>query len=150
MNIALVEAGIPRAGVVYAPVTGACYYTGGDGTAWKAENGREPAPIAVDRRAEGGIVAVTSRSHSSEEEKRVLEGFGVSESISVGSSLKFCMVAEGRAHVYYRHGPTMEWDTAAGHAVAAQAGASVTGLRYNKESLLNGSFLVTAAERPAT
>ena len=88
------------------------------------------------------LVAVGSRSHSSEEEKTKLEELGVTETISVGSSLKFCMVAEGNAQVYYRHGPTMEWDVAAGYAIAKEAGAKITGLQFNKENLLNGSFLV--------
>lgn len=88
------------------------------------------------------LVAVGSRSHSSEEEKTKLEELGVTETISVGSSLKFCIVAEGNAQVYYRHGPTMEWDVAAGYAIAKEAGAKITGLQFNKENLLNGSFLV--------
>lgn len=88
------------------------------------------------------LVAVGSRSHSSEEEKTKLKELGVTETISVGSSLKFCMVAEGKAQVYYRHGPTMEWDVAAGYAIAKEAGAKITGLQFNKENLLNSSFLV--------
>ncbi len=88
------------------------------------------------------LIAVGSRSHSSEEEKTKLKELGVTETISVGSSLKFCMVAEGKAQVYYRHGPTMEWDVAAGYAIAKEAGAKITGLQFNKENLLNSSFLV--------
>ena len=90
------------------------------------------------------LVAVGSRSHSSEEEKTKLEELGVTETISVGSSLKFCMVAEGQAQVYYRHGPTMEWDVAAGYSIAKEAGAKITGLQFNKENLLNGTFLIQA------
>ena len=72
----------------------------------------------------------------------------MAETISVGSSLKFCMVAEGKADIYYRHGPTMEWDTGAGQAIAEAAGGAVSNMKtgerfsYNKKSLLNGSFLV--------
>ena len=93
-------------------------------------------------------VAVGSRSHSSEEEMELLKKHHVVETISVGSSLKFCMVAEGKADIYYRHGPTMEWDTGAGQAIAEAAGGTVTNMKsgkrfsYNKQSLLNGSFLV--------
>jgi len=89
------------------------------------------------------LVAVGSRSHSSEEEKTKLEELGVKEIISVGSSLKFCMVAEGNAQVYYRQGPTMEWDVAAGYSIAKEAGAKIEGLQFNKENLLNSSFLVS-------
>ena len=93
-------------------------------------------------------IAVGSRSHSSAEEVELLDKYDVIETISVGSSLKFCMVAEGKADIYYRHGPTMEWDTGAGQAIIEASGGKVnnfiTGRRfsYNKENLLNGSFLV--------
>lgn len=88
------------------------------------------------------VVAVKSRSHSSDEEQKILNEFGVTDLISVGSSLKFCMVAEGKAHIYYRHGPTNEWDVGAGHAIVEAAGGTVEWLKYNKENVLNGSFLV--------
>ena len=93
---------------------------------------------------DNGLIAVKSRSHSSEDEQKVLDKFGVTDSISVGSSLKFCMVAEGKAQIYYRHGPTNEWDVGAGHAIAYAAGATVEGLNYNKEIILNSSFLIKA------
>jgi 3'(2'), 5'-bisphosphate nucleotidase len=97
---------------------------------------------------------VGSRSHPSEalnaflEEKR--RQYGQVTFVSAGSSLKFCLLAEGRAHVYPRLGPTMEWDTAAGHAVVAGAGCTVcrysdgSPLRYNKEDLLNPWFVVSS------
>ena len=98
--------------------------------------------------SEGSRIAVRSKSHASPEEEGVLERYNVTDSVSVGSSLKFCMVAEGRADVYYRHGPTMEWDTGAGQAVLEAAGGRVYKgdnekevFTYNKENLLNGSFL---------
>ena len=103
-------------------------------------------PIRVNNKASERI-AVRSKSHPSPEEEVVLDTYNVVDSISVGSSLKFCMVAEGKADIYYRHGPTMEWDTAAGQAVLEGAGGKVfqnTGpdpFIYNKENLLNGSFL---------
>ena len=98
-------------------------------------------------KSKGQRIAVRSKSHPSPEEEGVLDSYEVVNSISVGSSLKFCMVAEGKADVYYRFGPTMEWDTAAGQAVLEGAGGKVlsgTGpdrFLYNKENLLNGSFL---------
>jgi len=98
--------------------------------------------IAVSGKTLKDIRAVKSRSHSSEEEQKVLDEYGVTDSISVGSSLKFCMVADGKAQIYYRHGPTNEWDVGAGHAIVSSAGGSVEGLNYNKEVILNGSFLV--------
>ena len=92
--------------------------------------------------------AVGSRSHESDEEKVVLERFSVKDKISIGSSLKFCLIAEGSAHVYYRFGPTMEWDVAAGHAILRAAGGEVFKgdqmkevFTYNKHDLRNGSFL---------
>ena len=102
--------------------------------------------IHADLKPQNGLVAVRSRSHASDEEEAFFNRYQILDSVSVGSALKFCMVAEGRAHVYYRHGPTWEWDTAAGHVIAECAGASIYGLNYNKENLLNSSFLVSSIE----
>jgi 3'(2'), 5'-bisphosphate nucleotidase len=91
---------------------------------------------------------VRSRSHASEEEEALLRSYDVNDFISVGSALKFCMIAEGKADIYYRHGPTMEWDTAAGQAVIEAAGGKVLTMPdrerffYNKNELRNRSFLV--------
>jgi 3'(2'), 5'-bisphosphate nucleotidase len=146
VNIALIENNHPAAGVIYAPALNVCCYTTEKGNARKVEGGKDPVEIRVARESGNGLTAVKSRSHSSEEEKRVLSSYNITKSIAVGSSLKFCMVAEGKAHLYYRHGPTMEWDTAAGHAIAEHAGADVSGLSYNKEILKNGAFLVTSID----
>ena len=88
-----------------------------------------------------------SRSHPSPELEEYLRDIKVAEAMPVGSSLKLCVVAEGKADLYPRLGPTMEWDTAAGHAVVEAAGGTVTQvdgapLRYNKENLLNPYFIV--------
>ena len=88
------------------------------------------------------LTAVSSRSHSSEDEKRKLEELGVHNFVSVGSSLKFCLVAEGKAQIYFRNGPTMEWDVGAGYSIAKESGAEIKGLSFNKENLLNSSFSV--------
>jgi len=144
VNISLIERGSPVIGVIFAPVLNVCYYTGEGDEVFRQKADEEPRIIEVTRNTGAGIVAVTSRSHSSEDEQEKLRGLGVTESISVGSSLKFCLVAEGRAHLYYRHGPTWEWDTGAGHAIAERAGAEVSGLSYNKKVLKNSSFLVTS------
>ncbi|MEQ9438514.1 MAG: 3'(2'),5'-bisphosphate nucleotidase CysQ [Cyclobacteriaceae bacterium] len=156
VNIALIHHYRPVLGVIYTPVTEELYYASTDGYASDLEAGAykqvasgEPQKITV-RKQQTDRIAVRSSSHASEEEDKVLSEYKVSESISRGSSLKFCMVAEGKADIYYRHGPTMEWDTAAGQAIVEGAGGKVfkdTGrepFTYNKESLLNGSFLVLA------
>lgn len=145
VNIALISKGKPIMAVIYVPVKDVLFWSDESG-AWKEEEGNTVA-LKVNDSSEQRI-AVRSKSHASPEEEDVLERYDVVDSISVGSSLKFCMVAEGRADVYYRHGPTMEWDTAAGQAILEAAGGTVykgsqeeEEFRYNKENLLNGSFL---------
>ena len=146
VNIALIDNNRPILGVVHVPVVDVTYYgQKGIGAFMSVEN-EEPHPINVNNK-EDNRVAVRSKSHPSPEEEVVLDEYKVVESISRGSSLKFCMVAEGKADIYYRHGPTMEWDTAAGQAVVEAANGKVligTGpevFTYNKPSLLNSSFL---------
>jgi 3'(2'), 5'-bisphosphate nucleotidase len=148
VNIALIENGYPVLGIIYAPVQDTIYV--GDvlrQESYKITGDSISKSLKVNNKS-SQRVAVGSRSHASQEEADLLNQYDVKETISVGSSLKFCMVAEGRADIYYRHGPTMEWDTAAGQAIVEAAGGSVkrmaTGnrFRYNKEDLLNGSFLV--------
>lgn len=100
-------------------------------------------PLAIEK--EKRFVAVQSKSHAEPEDDNFLSQFPVTETISIGSSLKFCLVAEGTADIYYRNGPTSEWDTAAGHALVLCSGGRVLcdeqELPYNKEFLRNGSFL---------
>ena len=121
--------------------TGTLYYGEMGQGAFKQYSSSNPIAISTKPK-EKNLTAVKSRSHSSEDEQKVLDEFGVTDSISVGSSLKFCMVAEGKAQVYYRHGPTNEWDVGAGHAIAEAAGATIDGLKYNKEIILNSGFLI--------
>jgi 3'(2'), 5'-bisphosphate nucleotidase len=115
--------------------------------AWKIEGNQDPVKIAVRAADESlGLTVVMSRSHPSPELAEYLRGIKVAEAMPVGSSLKLCVVAEGKADLYPRLGPTMEWDTAAGHAVVEAAGGTVTQvdgapLRYNKENLLNPYFI---------
>jgi 3'(2'), 5'-bisphosphate nucleotidase len=145
VNIALIENGRAIAGFIYTPVTDDFYY-GIEGIGAFKITGEDKRKIVVNNKLDNRI-AVRSKSHASEQEEEVLEKYNVVDSISVGSSLKFCMVAEGKADIYYRHGPTMEWDTAAGQAVVTAAGGKVFNgigqkeFTYNKENLLNGSFL---------
>ena len=156
VNIALIEDGNPIAGVVYAPVLGTMYaaeiHASGK---WQLET-RNLQPETSDQklatRNQKPYRIVASRSHNNElteafiEEKR--KEFGAVEIVPMGSSLKICLVAEGKADVYPRLGPTMEWDTAAAHAIALAAGCTVlehesnTPLTYNKENLLNPFFIV--------
>jgi 3'(2'), 5'-bisphosphate nucleotidase len=149
VNIALIVDRYPVFGLVYVPAQGIAYL--GDiqtGVAHKIGEGGIAEGLAVNRRTAGRI-AVRSRSHPSPAETQILNAYGVVRHIAVGSALKFCMVAEGGADVYYRHGPTMEWDTAAGQAVVEAAGGRVLSMpeeerfAYNKEELKNSSFLVT-------
>lgn len=146
VNIALIDNGVPVLGVVHVPVVDVTYYGQKDSGAYMSEGEADPHQITINNK-QSDRIAVRSKSHPSPEEEVVLNEYQVVEFISRGSSLKFCMVAEGKADIYYRHGPTMEWDTAAGQAVVEAAGGKVlmgTGpehFTYNKVSLLNGSFL---------
>ena len=160
VNIALIENGCPVLGVVYAPVLDVCYY-GAQGVGAFKFSGSDfsptcrvetrPTPIRVAAQVPGeAIKVVASRSHSDARTQALLERLGPHESISMGSSLKLCLVAEGKAHFYPRLGPTMEWDTAAAHAVVNEAGGKVCDrdgaeLHYNKPDLHNPEFFVYAA-----
>ena len=144
VNIGLVEQGTPVFGVIYAPVPDILYYAGGSGAFRQQGQSERQIQVTGDLRSE--IIAVRSRSHASPEEEAYAGNVGCTEIISAGSSLKFCRVAEGEAHYYYRHGPTMEWDTAAGHAIVKAAGGLVSGLKYNKPVLRNGPFLVRCSD----
>ena len=151
VNIALVRAREPVLGVVHAPAIGKTFYGHSGGGAFLQTRGGIPEPISVNHK-QSERIAVRSKSHASKEEESVLEHYDVTDCISVGSSLKFCLVAEGKADIYYRHGPTMEWDVAAGQAVLQAAGGRVldqTGpspFLLTKENLLNGSFLCLGFE----
>lgn len=147
VNIALITNNKPVFGIIYVPVKEVFYYGSKESGAFKKRVHQSSDSINV-RNNLNNRTAVRSRSHGSEEEDLVMKKYGINNFISVGSSLKFCMVAEGRADLYYRHGPTMEWDTAAGQAILEAAGGAVYHgdstdhpFRYNKENLLNGSFL---------
>lgn len=145
VNIALIENNKPAAGVIYVPVQKILYYTH-NGFSFRQDKDGTRIKLQVDKDKSKGLTAVKSRSHASEAEEKFFSENEITAAIMKGSSLKFCMVAEGRAHVYYRHGPTMEWDTGAGHAIAEGAGARVTGLEYNKKVLKNGSFCVASVD----
>ena len=148
VNIALIHQHKPVLGVVYAPVTKDCYYASVDSGAYKMTGQGIPKPISVRTPAAFPPVVIGSRSHMTAEEKAYLFRLGAHTYAPVGSSLKFCRVAEGMADLYPRLGPTSEWDTAAAQCVVESAGGRVLDwsgepLLYNtKPSLLNPFFLV--------
>jgi 3'(2'), 5'-bisphosphate nucleotidase len=155
VNIALVENGEPVIGVVCAPVLEVCYSAARGAGAFVQRGNSAARPIRVKPHQAGQTIkVVASRSHSDARTAALLERIGDHEAISMGSSLKFCLVAEGEAHVYPRLGPTMEWDTAAAHAVVNEAGGTVCDsagheLRYNKADLHNPEFFVLPAKDEA-
>ena len=152
VNIGLIEGGTPRLGVVYAPATGRLHGGCVGKGAWLDEgDGRR----AIRTRARGEqITAVASKSHLNQATIDYLEAaVGACGYVSVGSSLKFCIIAEGEADIYPRAAPTSEWDTAAGHAVLLAAGGLVDGtdgspLRYGKPAFLNRAFVATSGWKP--
>jgi len=152
VNIGLIEQGVPRLGVVFAPASGrlhgGCIGLG----AWLDEGaGRAP----IETRARGDrMTAVASKSHLNQATVDYLqEAVGMCDYVAVGSSLKFCILAEGKADIYPRASPTSEWDTAAGHAVLLAAGGLVDGpdgtsLGYGKRAFLNRAFVATSGWKP--
>ncbi|MFT5359634.1 MAG: 3'(2'), 5'-bisphosphate nucleotidase [Candidatus Paceibacteria bacterium] len=147
VNIALVESGVPVLGVIFAPALGVMYSSNDKG-AWKESKGKREA-IRVSA-PDKNLIIVGSRTHHSPELTKLVErenkNYETVELISSGSSIKMCLVAEGSAHIYPRLGSTtMEWDTAAGHAIVVAAGGSFKDLdgsefKYNKQNLLNSGF----------
>lgn len=161
VNIALIEKGKPILGVIYVPVSKELYFTSEDGKSSKKiivsseeislEEIFEKAKVIKPSPITSEVIVVGSRSHLNEETKNFISEIEKNNKVEIvtkGSSLKFCLVAEGLAHIYPRFAPTMEWDTAAGHAICNAAGVLVidqsTGkpMQYNKPNLLNNYFLV--------
>ena len=139
VNIAEVVDGVPVAGVVYAPALDRMFRADAGGAFEGA------MPIRA-RTAPPGMIAVGSRSHTDAATDEFLKAYPVTNFVSAGSSLKFCLVAAGEADIYARGGRTMEWDTAAGHAVLRVAGGSVnrwdgTALLYGKPGFENPAFV---------
>ena len=150
VNIALIDNHESVLGVVYAPVTGDIYYAARGMGAFKTttKNRATPTAIHTRRKTADSTIIAGSRSHRGDSLEAFLQKLGDYEIISMGSSLKSCLVAEGRADLYPRLGPTSEWDTAAAQCVVEEAGGRITKtdmspLRYNtKDELLNPYFLV--------
>jgi 3'(2'), 5'-bisphosphate nucleotidase len=152
VNIGLIEAATPTLGVVFAPATrrlhGGCVHGG----AW-VDDGDARRTIHTRERAKQ-LTAVASRSHLNQQTVDYLhDAVGTCGYVAVGSSLKFCILAEGEADIYPRASPTSEWDTAAGHAILLAAGGRVDGpdgtpLRYGKKAFLNRGFVATSGWKP--
>ncbi|MBC7132524.1 MAG: 3'(2'),5'-bisphosphate nucleotidase CysQ [Roseovarius sp.] len=156
VNIALVEDGEPTRGIVYAPAKGRMFYTLAGGGAVEETGPFDPGtpgatrPIEVAEPDNGALMVVASKSHRDQATDDYIARYAVRDMTSAGSSLKFCLVATGEADLYPRLGRTMEWDTAAGHAVLLGAGGRVlrfddlTPLTYGKPGFENPFFIACA------
>ncbi len=153
VNIALVEKGVPTRGVVYAPAKGRMFFTQADGQSVEETGDFEKdtvgtvTPIKAARADNAGLMVVASKSHRDQATDDYIGKYQVRDMTSAGSSLKFCLVATGEADLYPRLGRTMEWDTAAGHAVLLGAGGDVvrfddhSPLTYGKADFANPFFI---------
>ncbi|HET9639482.1 MAG TPA: 3'(2'),5'-bisphosphate nucleotidase CysQ [Allosphingosinicella sp.] len=128
VNIGLIEDGAPVAGVIYAPDPKLLYYGARGEGAFRVRGGGAAEPIRPRPRPASGLTAVGSRSHASHGTAEKGAHLGIAEFVASSSSLKFCLVAEGTADLYPRHGTTAEWDTAAGQAILEAAGGRVMAL----------------------
>jgi len=156
VNIALVEGGVPTRGVVYAPAKGRMFFTRADGQSAEETGALDKnaigdlTPIGVADSNNDALMVVASKSHRDQATDDYINKYAVRDMKSAGSSLKFCLVATGEADIYPRLGRTMEWDTAAGHAVLAGAGGAVVRfedhapLTYGKETYANPFFIAFA------
>ncbi|MBO9446674.1 3'(2'),5'-bisphosphate nucleotidase CysQ [Ruegeria sp. R14_0] len=152
VNIALIDKGRPVFGIVYAPALDRMF-VGVVGQQAEESSGGVSRPIRVRDVPYSGPVAVASASHRDAETDAWLNDHGIDQTTSIGSSLKFCLVAAGEADVYPRFGPTMEWDTGAGHAVLAAAGGRVTNpdnseFTFGKPDYRNGAFIAWGQLNP--
>jgi 3'(2'), 5'-bisphosphate nucleotidase len=149
VNIALIEDGRPCLGVVHAPAKNATYWASKLGAFARTE-GEATHAISCRPMPEKALVAVASKSHRNPELETFLARYDLARSIAAGSSIKFCLIAAGLADIYPRTGRTMEWDTAAGHAIVRFAGGSVTDMQgdeltYGKPGFENPHFVARGA-----
>lgn len=150
VNIALIEKHQSILGVIHIPVSGVTYYASLNNDSYKQEKDKEAKQIAARKTNANNITIAGSRSHGNQQQRDFIERLDDPEILAIGSSLKFCLVAEGLADIYPRFGPTSEWDSAAAQCIVEESGAIVVDtnfktLEYNtKDSLLNPSFLVVA------
>ncbi|MHA6264333.1 3'(2'),5'-bisphosphate nucleotidase CysQ [Arenibacterium sp. CAU 1754] len=158
VNIALVEKGVPTRGVVYAPAKNRMFFTLADGRsveetgAFQPDQIGETTPINVAKSDNSALMVVASKSHRDQATDDYINKYAVKDMKSAGSSLKFCLIATGEADLYPRVGRTMEWDTAAGHAVLNGAGGKVvrfddhSPLTYGKDGYANPFFIAYAPD----
>ena len=156
VNIALVEGGVPTRGVVYAPAKSRMFFTQADGTSveetgdFAKDTVGATTPISVSNADNSALLVVASKSHRDQATDDYINKYAVKDMKSAGSSLKFCLIATGEADIYPRVGRTMEWDTAAGHAVLNGAGGAVvrfddhSPLTYGKADFANPFFIAYA------
>lgn len=156
VNIGLIEKGIPTAGILYAPAK-SLMYAAGPSCAWRLEESAKHVLTGRDTDM-SGLVAVASRSHRDQATNDLLDSLRVNDTVGVGSSLKFTLLAEGRADLYPRYGRTMEWDTAAGDAILRAAGGQVLDIhgapvRYGKahveDPFAHAGFMAFASQKAA-
>ena len=153
VNIALIEEGVATFGVVQAPASGVVWHGGAGSGAFRREDAGEDLPLRVRAPAVMPLRVAVSRSHRDQRSTDFIERIGDIEPVGMGSSLKFCLLAEGGLDVYPRFGPTSEWDTAAAQAVLEGAGGALYDLagrpfRYNQRAtLLNGGFVAVGDTR---
>ena len=145
VNIALIESGRPVLGVIHSPVSNQTFW-GATVGAFSQTDDEDEKIISCRDIPMNGLEAIVSRSHRSPEEDQLLSKYKITSETSIGSSIKFCRIAEGKADIYPRFGRTMEWDTAAGHAILNFAGGTITNLDgsplvYAKPGFENPSFL---------
>lgn len=150
VNIALLNEGMPVAGIVCAPALNECYLgVVGEGATLLDMVTNTSKSISVSIANNEALLAVASRSHLTPQNQHFIDINNISETKNAGSSLKFCLLAKGEADIYPRFGPTMEWDTAAGHAVLLAAGGVVnnldgTVLKYAKPGFKNPNFIAAS------
>ena len=153
VNIALIDRGAPVMGVVFAPALDRLFI-GVVGKGATEKSGNKTVSLSVRNPTPDGVVAVASASHRDEATDNWLAEYNIKNTISVGSSLKFCLIAAGEADVYPRFGPTMEWDTGAGDAVLRAAGGKTTlpnskEFIYGKPEYRNGAFVAWGGFAPS-
>jgi len=146
INLSLINKNRPFLGIILAPAQDMLYFSQRNKGCFRRVADEDPQPILVNKKGRSKPVLIRSRSHSSADEESMISSLGELEQIHMGSSLKFCYIAEGKADLYIRMGNTMEWDTAAGQCIVENAGGKVLNLQgeplaYNKEILKNNSFV---------
>jgi 3'(2'), 5'-bisphosphate nucleotidase len=152
VNVALMDGGLPVLGVVHAPALSLTYYGMRNFGSWRQHDGESPTSISTRRAGSSGLVVVASKDHAGPLVSAMLARLTRPRLRSMGSSLKFCLVAEGRADVYLRDLPTMEWDTAAAQCIVEAAGGGIYSLdgqplRYGKPGLENPAIITIGDTR---